>query len=110
MSATIIDMDVERENAAIFARLKDLMTQHPEIIERTFSALNEEIKMARNDEQVVIRLPTDLLAEVDALIPIVERMREYTAVGRITRSFVLRLVIQEGVEAMRQLNKPGRAD
>ncbi len=98
MTATVISLEVERD----YARLKELLLQHPEIVERTFATLNEEIPMARNDEQVVIRLPTDLLAEVDALIPMVERMPEYAAVGKITRSFVMRVVILKGVEAMRK--------
>ncbi len=102
MKAAVVNLDVERENAAIFARLKELLTQHPEIRERTFAALNGEIPMARNEESLTIRLDAALLDQLDKMVPVVAAMPEFAAVGKITRSMVARLAIMRGLEAMRK--------
>lgn len=108
MSAAIVDLAVERERAALFSQLKELLIQHPEIRERTFAALNEEIPMGNNEESLTIRIDAHLKAALDELVPVVAALPEYASVGRVTRSMVTRLAIMKGVEVMRGQSKAGR--
>ncbi len=106
--AAVIDLDVERERASLFARLKELLVRNPAIRERAFAAINEEITMAGKEEQLVIRIDSALLAELGAMVPIVAAMPEYAGVGRVTRSMVARLAIVRGLGVLQQLQEAGR--
>lgn len=102
MTAAVISLDVERERARLFAGLKDLLLRNPGLMDRTFAALNEEIPMANNEAQIMIRLSADLLAQLEEMVPIVAALPEYAGVGRVTRAFVARLAIVRGLDALRE--------
>ena len=55
--------------------------------------------MAISEEQVTFRLPKDLVERADALIEILGQTPEYRAL-RLTRSVVLRLAIDGGLEQL----------
>ena len=103
MTAAVVDLAVERD----YARLKEILTLHPEIRDRTFAALNEEIPMG-NENSLTIRIDTDLIVDLDLLVAKVATMPEYKNVGRVTRSMVARLAIVKGVEVLREQTKAGK--
>ena len=49
-----------------------------------------------------IRLPRDFLDRADALVPRLDRVPEYAALGSMNRSRVLRLAILKGLEVLEQ--------
>jgi hypothetical protein len=55
--------------------------------------------MPISEGQITIRVPQDLLDRVDALIDPVSELPEYRAL-RITRSVVLRLALDGGLDAL----------
>lgn len=55
--------------------------------------------MPISEGQITIRLPQDLLDRADALIDRVSDLPEYRAL-RITRSVVLRLALDDGLESL----------
>jgi hypothetical protein len=103
MTAAIINLEAERD----YARLKELLTAHPEIMERTFAALNEEIPMGRIEQSLTIRVDASMVEQMDELVPVVAAMPEFAVVGRITRSTVARLAIMKGLEVLREQSKAG---
>jgi len=64
--------------------------------------------MPISDEQITVRLPQDLLDRIDGLIDPVSELPEYRAL-RITRSVVLRLALDSGLDALEaRLARPKR--
>ena len=55
--------------------------------------------MPISEGQITVRLPQDLLDRIDDLIDPVSELPEYRAL-RITRSVVLRLALDSGLEAL----------
>jgi len=53
-----------------------------------------------NDVQLVIRVPSTLAQRVDALVPILATDPDLGAVGRITRSAVIRLALARGLASL----------
>ena len=49
---------------------------------------------------IPLRLPAELLDQADALLPRIAADPEVTAVGRITRSSVLRMAMAHGLKSM----------
>jgi len=53
-----------------------------------------------NDVQVTLRLPSDLVDRVDALLPALNRHPELLAFGRVSRSAVVRLALADGLRRL----------
>jgi len=49
---------------------------------------------------VTLRLPKNLLERADALVPVLRDSEELFALGRLSRSIVLRLAVLKGLEAL----------
>lgn len=58
-----------------------------------------------NDVQLVIRVPSTLAERADALTPILAADPELGAVGRVTRSAVLRLALARGLASLERSSK-----
>ncbi len=56
--------------------------------------------MTRNDVQIVLRLPKVIRDRADALIPSLESNPTIAALGKVTRSKVLRLALVRGLEVL----------
>jgi len=54
----------------------------------------------RHDVQVVVRMPADLAARLDKLIPALVDGSDLAAAGRVTRSTVARLALARGLAAL----------
>lgn len=54
-----------------------------------------------------LRLPAEMMARIEALIPKVAKRPEFAAHGRVSRSAVIRLVILRGLEALEAEAKAG---
>jgi hypothetical protein len=55
--------------------------------------------------QTALRLPADILRRADALIPALSRTPTFAALGRVTRSTVLKLALMHGLDALEQEHK-----
>jgi hypothetical protein len=56
--------------------------------------------MAEESGTVQLRLPLSLIDQADALIEVLNRDRDLSAAGRITRATVLRLAVARGLESL----------
>ena len=56
--------------------------------------------MAEEIGTVQLRLPLSLIDQADALIEALNRDRDLSAAGRITRATVLRLAVARGLESL----------
>jgi hypothetical protein len=56
--------------------------------------------MAEETGTVQLRLPVLLIEQADALIEALNRDRDLSAAGRITRATVLRLAVARGLESL----------
>ena len=54
-----------------------------------------------------LRLPAEMMARIEALIPAVAKRPELAVHGRVSRSTVMRLVILHGLEALEAEAKAG---
>ncbi len=54
------------------------------------------------DHPVTLRLPEKLLDGVDELVPYVADDMEFAAMGRVSRSQVLRIAVLQGLHALRE--------
>ena len=99
---TVIDLDRERRLCALDAELVNETNHNPALADR-FSALARgelpeplEYTMPPN-EPLMLRLPQTLLDRADELVPVVETSELGIALGRVTRSAVIRLAIARGL-------------
>lgn len=104
-------MDREKE----LQKLRDLL-RDPRLRRRTQDALaSGELERATepgddemNTEQISLRLPSSLLERCDALA---ERLRvdpDLAAMGRVTRTMVIRLALQRGLDQLEKAQTPAR--
>jgi hypothetical protein len=102
-------IDLTRARAAedrIAARLR----QQPELAARTaqFLADNPSVAMMETvmvdpfEKPTQLRLPRDLLRRAEALVPVLAEDPELRALGRMTKTAVLRLALVHGLEALEQ--------
>ncbi len=66
------------------------------------SGLHEPSVGAMTDHPVTLRLPAKLLEQVDELLPLVADDIEFAAMGRVSRSQVLRIAVLQGVWALQE--------
>jgi len=98
----------ERRIRAGFAKLKEMLARDPELARRTHAALTgrlaapdlEEVTDVSNEEQVSIRLPTDLLDRAEKLAQQFARDPSHASVYRVSRAAALRMALLRGVEAL----------
>jgi hypothetical protein len=100
-----VDLDRERRIRARFAELRELLSADPDLAARTLDALEGRIPATAleqdvNDTQITARFPLGLVARLDALVPLVAADPRWRAFGRVTRSTVLRLCVEEGLGAI----------
>ncbi len=79
--------------------------EDPHIAARTAAYLAGDLPgledpMTRNDVQIVLRLPQVIRDRADALIPLLESRQEIAALGKVTRSKVIRLALVKGLDAL----------
>jgi DNA invertase Pin-like site-specific DNA recombinase len=98
-------VDLARVQKAL-AALDTLLTEHPEIRERTAAFLagdpptdDLETLMADNKGQPV-KLPGELLNRIDSMVPRLERFPEIMAYGRVSRTAVIRLALTRGLQVL----------
>ena len=92
-----VDLVRERRIRENLAELRRLLTENPKRVERVSAWLAEqEAEEMKNDEAITLRLPSDLLAQVDELVPKIGSAGDFKAT-RVSRSTVIRLAIFRGI-------------
>jgi len=101
--APVVDLAAVR---AAEARIDRLLAEHPELRERTAAMLAGDLTCPDLESEpmpetkinpVTLRLPADLIARVDALVPEARRLPDLAMLTTITRADVLRLALVKGV-------------
>ena len=57
------------------------------------------------DMQIALRLPASFIERADALVARLASSKKVMVVGRLTRSAVLKLAIEQGLEALEQQHR-----
>jgi len=66
-----------------------------------YQKMNEETEMAEHDRQLMIRVPEEIIDRADALIPSMEKEQsERMLPARVSRSAVMRVALQKGLEQL----------
>jgi hypothetical protein len=102
------ELDRERQIRVGFVKLKEMLARDPELARRTHAALTgrlaapdlEEETDVSNEEQVSIRLPTELLDRAEKLARKLAADPTHSTVFRVTRAAALRMALLRGVEAL----------
>jgi hypothetical protein len=100
-------IDLTRVRAAE-ERIAARLCQQPELAARTAQFLADNPSVARMETLMVdpfekptqLRLPRDLLERAEALVPVLADDPEVRALGRLTKTAVLRLAVLHGLEAL----------
>ena len=102
-------MTTTDDPSAVVRALAELSSalEDPTIAARTAAYLagdlpGMETPMTRNDVQIVLRLPQTIRDRADALIPALEARPDIAALGKVTRSKVIRLALVRGLEILEQ--------
>lgn len=96
---TIVDLDRERRIQKLIRDLGDHLVQHPELITRTKTYL-ENKTMATSEKQIVVRLSSDLLSRLSWLEKQLEQQPDFSSVGRITRSSAIRFALNHALQSL----------
>ena len=100
-AAPVADLAFERAKAEARA----LLAEHPELRGRTAAMLAGELDcpdlekepMPEKINPVTLRLPSDLLARVDAMVPEAHSLPDLAMLTTVTRADVLRLALVKGL-------------
>lgn len=93
--STVTDLTKERQISRLIDRLGEHIASHPEITERTYSYLNGELLVKRDDTVMIsVRVPHDLVADIDAIA----REIAYREGRRVNRNSLLVDIMRRFVE------------
>ena len=56
--------------------------------------------MARLEEQIIARFPAGTTERAEALMPVIGAAPQFVAIGKVTKSMVLRLALMEGLAVL----------
>jgi hypothetical protein len=104
----VVDLDRERRTRAILAELALLAPKIDPTRTRAELALLDALALSPALEAAPMpegtapatRLPVELLARADELVPLLAARPELAAHGRVTRSTVVRLALARGLDAL----------
>lgn len=65
-----------------------------------------EAPMPANPAHVPVRIPAALMADVEALMPLLAEVGEIRALGRFSQTLVVRLAVVEGLKVLRERYAP----
>jgi len=94
--------------------LRALLDGNPELRERTTAMLAGELPCPDLEEPMTerplesVRLPGDMMARAEALIPAMQKDPELTAFGNVNKSSVVRLALHKGLTLLEEQYKPKR--
>lgn len=94
------DLERERRIRENLAELRRLLAAEPTRARRFAEWLEEQEAEEMNEKLITVRLPEDLLAQADELVPIIGAAGDFAAT-RVTRSTVIRLALMRGIVALR---------
>jgi len=66
------------------------------------SATSDRVVGASTDHPLTLRLAEGILDRVDELIPYIADDMEFAAMGRVSRSQVLRIAVAQGLKVLRE--------
>lgn len=99
-----IDLDRERRVRAHLDELRAMLAGNPDLAERTNDMLAGDLPCPDLEEETMaerplesVRLPADLMARAEALVPLMEKDPELSAFGRVNKSSVIRLALHRGL-------------
>ena len=102
-------MAVDLDRVRVLERqLHELVEAHPETADRTAAYFAGDLagvplEALVSDLGVPVKLPPDLVAMVDELLPAVEQDRDLSVLlGRVSRASVARLALLYGVQRLRE--------
>lgn len=93
------DLVRERRILANLSELQRLLNEDPTRARRFYTWIAEQEGDEMNEKAITLRLPTDLLEQADALVPIIGAYEDFQAV-RVTRSTVIRMALMRGIAAL----------
>lgn len=108
------DLDRERGIRGSLDELRALLASDPDLAARTAAMLDGELPCPALEEPMdptlTIRLPEEIMARADALIPALEADPAIRAHGRVTRSTAIRIAILRGLDALEADTRATRKD
>lgn len=115
MDGKPVDLDRERRIRATLDKLDDLMDRNPSLWDRSMAVLagklacpDLEKENTTMDQPISMRLPTEVLERLDALLQYAEKDPEITIFQKPTRSSMLRLAVLRGVEVLEKQYSKGK--
>ena len=100
---------------AALDRIEKLLTEHPELRERTAEMLKGELECGPLEEemagmvQLVLRVPEEWLEHAERMVLRLEKYGSLAATGQVTKSTVLRLALQRGLEQLEDELPPSKS-
>ena len=111
----VVDLDRERRLQEHTEALRALLAGNPRLQERTNAMLAGELPcpdleepMSETPNPTVVRIPGDLVARCQALMPLLEQEPDLAAVGRLTTSAVIRVALSRGLASLEEQYKGKR--
>ena len=111
----VVDLDRERRLQEHTEALRALLAGNPRLQERTNAMLAGELPcpdleepMSKTPNPTVVRIPGDLVARCQALMPLLEQEPDLAAVGRLTTSAVIRVALSRGLVSLEEQYKGKR--
>lgn len=88
------------------------MAHPPDLAERTNKLLAGNLPCPDLEEETMaerplesVRLPADLMARAEALVPLIEKDPELSSFGRVNKSSVVRLALHRGLKNLEEQYK-----
>ena len=110
-----IDLDRERRIRAHLDGLRTLLAGNPRLAERTDNMLAGDLPCPDLEEETMaerplesVRLPADLMARAEALLPLMEKDPELSSFGRVNKSSVVRLALHRGLLNLEEQYNKGK--
>ena len=95
-------VDLRLVNRAL-DRVAELLRADPALADRTAAWMRGDLKgdeLMPLKNGVPVRVPAELLARIDLLLPLLREDPELTTTGRVSRSSIVRLAVLRGVEVL----------
>lgn len=100
----VLDLDRERRIKAHLDGLRTVLEDNLDLTKRTHEMLAGELPCPDLEDEAMterplesVRLPADLMARAEALIPLIKKDPELSAFGQVNKSSVVRLALHRGL-------------
>jgi len=116
MMVRLVNLGRERRIRGNLAELHALLADNATLADRTQRLMAGELPCPGLEEENMTerelqsaRIPANLMARANALVPVLEGVPELAAFGRVTKSAVIRLALFKGLQALEdEYGKPSK--